>query len=313
MWHDISVRVVRAGLAVTLGLAGLSTMAAGDAPRNDPADVPVVRSTTVIRATGHAGTRIVIPDGVRLEDNDVTLEVTDSAYGFAGLSDRACPDPEQLCLNVYVFTFPERGSFFPMSTRTPDGGLVPASVYDVYLLTDGTAELTLRFKGAPDGLLEIDADGRIDGHVEQLTPRCLEGDDGQDRCLDTAYGSATHTVTAPAFAAAVAYTYREGPGTGAVESCLDPHFGTTPSGAASSRYGCPISPTDESWNPGSTSRIVLGSTPTPTEASISTSKFNHSPDGEVYVGFIARDQSPTTEGGYAGFGFWLNGGITFPP
>jgi hypothetical protein len=58
---------------------------------------------------------------------------------------------------------------------------------------------------------------------------------------------------------------------------------------------------------------VLGSTPTPTEASISTSKFNHSPDGEVYVGFIARDQSPTTEGDYAGFGFWLNGGITFPP
>lgn len=308
---DVGTRILRVATATLLSVSALAAVQTDTGSASEPADVPVVRATTVVRAIGHAGTRIEVPDGVRLHEEDITLDVEDGTYGVALLGPTGCSTPaSSLCLSHRAYRFPNAFGGLGSSNGQDDGRIDPG-LYDVYVLTDGNAELHLEFTDGQEGVIIQMATGAVDAHVEALDVHCVEDPSKSSGCTDGAFGGATHHVTPPGYAAAAAYAYAESTGSSWAVSCLDPHSGTSANGARDSAYGCPFSPTDEDWDPLLTASIALGSTPTLNGGANNPIQTNNNPDGEVYAGFYAREQSPLAEGGYAGFGFWLSGGIDF--
>jgi hypothetical protein len=302
-------------LAAAAAMLAFASAAAAPAPQQTLAApaAPEVRETTIIHADGDAGTRVTIPEGVWLKSRDQDLAVTDADYAFSGVAYTGCGAPDRvMCIRASVHHFPELTYVGGDFKSSPDDAPLDAGEYDIYIVSEGVSTLTLTFTGAPKGRLELDATGAIDAHAEWLTPHCVDDPAKSSDCLDGVYGGATFEVRAPAYAEAVSIVGKREAGSQAGIPCLDPWVGTSPNGARDSQYGCPVTPTDPGWQPTETVNVAIGSFPTPTAGSVVRAMTNNYPDGEVYAGFYARQQTLSGEPGITvGLGLWINGGITY--
>lgn len=141
---------------------------------------------TTLRWTGQAGIVLDIPPGTALEDGDVDLTTVGGSYTYVRLvpevDDPSCPaDYGPRCeawrfdWDREIYTFSAFDSV-PPSRRHFDGASEPPvwrfPKMDAYLFTDGTATLTMRWRGLR-GSRSLTPTGTFRGRAESVPVQCF--------------------------------------------------------------------------------------------------------------------------------------------
>lgn len=276
---------------------------------------PTIATKTVVRAQGNKGTTVVIPSGTSLRDYPFRLQLLDGAgFALALIARRDCDNhsDDALCASHRVMTFATPGwsDFFPNQTQMDSGfeSELPPGPYDIYVVTDRAAELTLTFTGAPAGETVVEAAGTVDATVERLPSRCPLNAAG---CTATGYGTVTHRVTHPGFAMVGGLAYRNGPGQHRLVTCIDPQFTTDAPGTPQPTLGCPMLPNEPAsfgYTPQWAMDYLTFGSVWPGGGMNGEARFHNGPDGDVMAGYVGSAVG-ALEAGHLAWGVWLNGGI----
>jgi hypothetical protein len=265
--------------------------------------VRVAAPITVITADGNAGLRLRIPSGEwGLRSTDLHLRVEGGNYAFAVMSEGSssrCANPMMsMCVAYDVHRIE--------SMNVTAGGATTARplaaiTYDVYIVTDGRATLTLRFQDTDStDAVSMVAEDEIAATFERLPRRCPT-----PSCDAMAYGGVTHQVSAPAYVSAISVARQQGRvGARSATACVRPGGwpnDTRSSDPADYPYGCEA-PEGETQQ----FLLFLATSPVNLGGYTYTIHNNPSPHGPVYAGFQAASVDPTG-GDFDAYGVWVDG------
>lgn len=306
-------RMVRSPGLVALALCLASFGAPASAAISPEAQPAEVRETVRVSWSGTGGVRLLVPPGVRLGSDDLRL-TTSGKYAFAGITHGNC---EGLCFYQEILALPEivvaAGQGYTSSFAQPDGSIA-AGLNSIYLLTDGSATLTLTFHDAPAGTVELEPTHSISAHVEGVESSCELG----PVCEELSFGGTTRPVT-EGWAAMVAYAGSDAaadpfvnPGTAFAKACVSPEFDDPGGPPQPEEHGCRI--VDGSDPDGTALRVgdlVVGNTWIDGSNMVSVAS-NFNAQGPVYLGYQLRQTGEQTQGhGYQrNFAIWIEKGMS---
>lgn len=302
----------RGAVATALLMLAMATPADADDPPPDEPAPAEVRETVAVAWSGQGALQLVVPDGVAIMREDLRLTTT-GKYAFAGLSHPPC---EGLCFYQEILGLSEistvPGFHYTSAFAQPDGSIA-SGVNDLYLLTDGTATLTMTFHDAPAGRIDLEPTHAITAHVEEFPSNCDEG----PICQDLRYGGATRTVS-EGWAATVAYAGSDqatdpflNPGSTFAKACVSPEFDNPGGSPQPQEHGCPLIDTTEPDNTViRVANLVVGNTWVDGPTMINSHR-NFNAQGPIYLGYQTRQTGVQTQGGeyQRAFGFWVEKGL----
>ena len=305
-------------LANRLVIGVVLAAAAAGAPATAD-EVPKLDRTTEITAAGHRVITVSVGAGETLRPGDLDLDVSGGRFAFAGLSQVACRVQGRLCFGGTVLRLPELadgpddrlfhdGEFH----YTQDEGRWPSGLYDIFIVTDGSARLTIRPSGGSGTTQNLVADKPANARLIDLTTTCPQA---PTVCRSLSYGGASHPVAAPGFAAAIAYagspryTGTPRPSAFGVTACLSPS--NSAGDGASRSHGCihdDASSPDRVVTEGVTAIDVLTGQVVVSGGWNIHAVYNNVANGNVYAGYAARQFSPTglDSARLRAFGMWID-------
>jgi hypothetical protein len=290
-------------LAIVVLVAGLlpATGAAAATPTVFDA-APV----TTITADGIGGLRLRIPDpSWVLTESGIRIEVQDGTFAYAGLAEGAnCVAPDRLMCMQYSAHRMELLNYTNISDLTENTQL-RAITYDLYVVTNGRATLTLSFDNtANDDVVELVANAPVDATLERLPRNCP----ATELCDNLGYGGVRHEVSAPAYVTTISGARHDAGGARSAFSCLYPGGAgdqTSSSDPADYPYGCE-DPISGSLTGDVTQFGIRFVDSQPQGSGTYHVRNNPDPDGPVYAGFDAAYVSPLG-GGYDAYAVWIDG------
>jgi hypothetical protein len=313
-------------VVLTLLVAGIMPPATADS--GPEGALPVLAGTTTIRFDGFTGVRIRVPRAVTLDRDTVeqSIDYGDVGYAMVQLSplDAPCkvsflPPDDEWCQD-YQFRYGE-GQQLGSSTHTqPRDMMLEAGRIDVYGITAGTVEITLRVPEL-DGEVIIDATGSLDGELRRHDAECATQATPVG-CRYQGHGGHRFDVV-PASSKVGAYTWARrpndgptgdgSPGTQSTSSCIYPFNNpSSPQSTDPDDYplGCDF--VNDPF-----SRFFLSASISPLAVETAAIRADFQPqDGPKYTGFAAHSvegyELVDEPGQYHSFGFWFNRTIDCP-
>lgn len=264
---------------------------------------------TTLSGSGTVVTTLNVATAVEVDAGSLTLSLSPGAtYGFVGFARQGCEPtsqfPRDVCMQLQAYLFPELGRDLIVLASQPIS--LPAGRYNVYLVSDGSIEFSMRTDDA-QGQSAITATNPARAWLEELSPTCSSAN-----CNSFVYGGRMRTVAGPAFAAGISFASTSASATPlssvSATSCVYPNKfdGVADSSPQPSDHptGCDFHPSSNSTEGASrTANFIVRSAGLLTEnVEIRT---NPAADGDTYIGFAGRQNAPLGEGIVAGYGLWI--------
>ena len=291
--------------------------------------------TTTMRWTGQAGVVLTLPPGAALQDADIDLTASGATFAFVRLvpqtDDPACPSAFGPRCHAWQFDWiraiyadaayngepPARRHY----AGVPNPAIWPYPKMDAYLFTDGSATLTMRWKGLR-GSERLTPTGRFRGRAESVPVSCapLGCDTSTGRSNGVMYGGDSFDLQGPGWvdvrSVFASDDLGEGPSTGTNNQVHDQAYCVYPNPSQPSAsaapadhpYGCGALPANSAE--ASNLAILVANQAASSVPSVATSYATYwsGARGAVYFGFRANGAGPNPSHAQ-GYGVWFRYGI----
>lgn len=288
----------------------------------DPQDVLQLCGHSTFRVEGIAGLKLEVPrldPPVVLPEHGMRLKLIEGTFAWFGLHPPFCGSG----LSADALCFFHHGHVNPDFTEIPSYGVsasgrLTGGTYELYIVTDGIAELEFEVDGLA-GELDMSVTGVIDARLEHLPRRCPVSD-----CEYLGYGGLTHANQGNGAVLSIAWAVVPGrmpvpelevsnnwTSTDSAVACVYPNL-FYPDGSADPQdhpYGCDLVPNANDRNSG---ELFVRRLADPFVAGYEHSYLLPEGGGRRYAGYAAQQFSALAEGNYGAWGMWISEGVDCP-